>query len=349
MYRGIKITLTIAGITLGVWLSMQFFLPVIFPFLLGGALALGAEPLVNVLCTRLKLPRGAAAALGVTAAFALLILLVLILCALILRQIGALVSILPNLEEALSGGLSALSGWALSLASRLPGSVGQLLQGGVRDFFSGSSQLLQQAFRWTLGLTGGLLRQVPGSALVIGTAIISSYMISARLPRFRSWLRKTIPSPRIRVFLEGANRIKAALFGWLKAQLKLMGITWLILTLGLVVLQVPYAPLWAGVISLVDAFPILGTGTVLLPWALVRALQGDTPRALGLLAVYAAISLVRSVLEPKFIGSHLGLDPLATLASLYAGYRFWGFGGMLLAPLLAVTAVQLIKKQEQTP
>jgi predicted PurR-regulated permease PerM len=97
-------------------------------------------------------------------------------------------------------------------------------------------------------------------------------------------------------------------------------------------------------VSLVDAFPILGTGTVLLPWALISALQGQTVRGIGLLSVYAAISLTRSVLEPKLLGNHLGLDPLATLVALYAGFRLWGFGGMLLAPLLAVVVTQLIQE-----
>ena len=67
-------------------------------------------------------------------------------------------------------------------------------------------------------------------------------------------------------------------FGWLLAQLKLMGLTWIILTLGLVLLRIPYAPLWAAAVALVDAFPILGTGTVLLPWSLLFFLRGNKSR-----------------------------------------------------------------------
>ena len=96
-----------------------------------------------------------------------------------------------------------------------------------------------------------------------------------------------------------------------------------------------------------DAFPILGTGTVLLPWALVSLLGGNKVQALGLASIYVAISLSRSVLEPKLLGSHLGLDPLVTLAALYAGYKLWGFGGLILAPVLAVAAVQLLRPERQ--
>lgn len=343
MYHGFKKALTISGMILGAWLGVRILLPVFFPFLLGGALALAAEPMTAFLCTRLKFRRGIAAGFGVTAAFCLLLLLVLLLCGLLLREIGMLAGILPDLQNILSGGLTTLSSWALALVARLPGGAGDLLERSIRDFFSGSSELLQQVFRYALGFTGGVLRQVPGSALVLGTAVISSYMISARLPIFGDWLRNRIPRDRLRKFLDMLRNVKSAILGWLKAQLKLMGFTWLILTMGLILLRIPYAPLWAAAIALVDAFPILGTGTVLLPWALVCFLQADTARGTGLLAVYAAISLTRSVLEPKLLGTHLGLDPLATLAALYAGYRFWGFGGMLLAPILAVAAAQFLR------
>ena len=115
-----------------------------------------------------------------------------------------------------------------------------------------------------------------------------------------------------------------------------------LLAAGLLLLRIPYALLWAGVIALVDAVPVLGTGTVLLPWSLILFLQGDNARSVGLLGIYAVISLTRSMLEPKLVGKELGLDPLVTLFALYAGFKLWGLGGMILSPLLAVTAIQLV-------
>lgn len=344
MYRGVRKALTIAGITLGIWCSIQFLLPLCLPFLLGGALALAAEPAAGFLCSRLKLRRGAAAGIGVTAAICLMALLFLFLCALIFRELTFLVTILPNLAQSVEGGIAALSAWALELAARLPGGLRDWVSASLSDFFSGGSRLLEQGVRFALSLTGGILSRVPNGALIFGTAIISGYMISARLPKIRAWLRTRLDRERLRRFFDGLKRVKTAIFGWLKAQLKLMGLTWVILTLGLVLLRIPYAPLWAAAVALVDAFPILGTGTVLLPWALVCFLQGDSPRAVGLLGIYGVISLTRSVMEPKLLGNNMGLDPLLTLAALYAGFRLWGFGGMILAPVLAVTAVQLVRE-----
>ena len=131
--------------------------------------------------------------------------------------------------------------------------------------------------------------------------------------------------------------------GWLKAQLRLSGVTFLISLAGLLLLSVSYAPLWALVIAAVDAVPMLGTGTVLLPWAMVCLLQGRRILALGLAGLYLAAMLTRTALEPRLVGKHLGLDPLMTLAALYVGYRLWGIGGMILSPLLAVTVSQLLR------
>jgi sporulation integral membrane protein YtvI len=349
MYQGFKKALSAAGVILGVWLSLRFFLPLGLPFLLGGTLALAAEPMTGFLTHRLKLRRSAASGIAVTAAFLLFFLLVLLVCALILRELAALVRILPNLEDSLSGGLSALSAWALSLAAKMPQGIREHLERTIQDFFSGSSALLQQAFRFALGFTGGVLSAVPGSALVLGTAVISSYMISIRLPRIKSYLRAKIPPERIQKMRASLERLKTALVGWLMAQAKLMGLTWVILTLGLVLLRVSYAPIWAFGIALVDAVPLLGTGIILLPWSLISLVQKNNLLAIGLLATYGAASICRTLWEPRLLGKQLGLDPLVTLMALYFGYQAWGILGMIFSPLLAVTAIGLTRDTPNSP
>jgi predicted PurR-regulated permease PerM len=143
------------------------------------------------------------------------------------------------------------------------------------------------------------------------------------------------------------KRLKKAIGGWLWAQCKLIGITFLVLTIGFFLLQISYAPVWAALISLVDALPVLGTGIILVPWSFICFLQGNSIRAVGLLGTYVVAVLLRSVLEPRFVGKQLGLDPLVTLFSMYAGYRLFGLGGMILSPLLAVTATQLLVVPEK--
>ena len=316
------------------------------PFLIGAGLALTAEPMVSFFSKRTHMPRSIAAFIGVSMAFSCIAMLVMLVCAFLIRELGMLAGVLPDLESATEAGISSLQGWLLKLVSYTPQGIQPLLSQNVTAFFSDGAALLDRAVQYLLSLAGNLLSHIPDSALGLGTAVISGYMISAKLPKIRSWILAHFPMEKLRPALQALKQMKSAVGGWLMAQLKLAGVTLVILFLGLVLLRVRYALLWALGIALVDAFPVLGTGTVLLPWALICFLQDDAARAIGLVGIYAVISLTRSILEPKLVGKQLGLDPLVTLIALYAGYKLWGIGGMILAPLLAVTVFQLLPERK---
>lgn len=342
MNSGTKTTLSLLLIFLAVWLTSRLLLPLLSPFLLGLLLALAAEPMVSFLHKRLRVPRSVSAGIGVSMAFCLLAMALLLLCAFLVRELGALAGVLPDLEETARSGISLLRAWLLEAATHTPQSIQPLLSENVSALFSDGASLVNRALRFLLGLAGSLLSHIPDSALSLGTAVISGFMLSAKLPKIKKWILRRLPREKLLPLLEALKRMKTALFGWLLAQFKLMSTTFLILLLGFILLRISYAPLWAIGVALVDALPVLGTGTVLIPWAVICFLQQDAGRAIGLLGVYATITLTRSILEPRLLGRHLGLDPLVTLMALYVGYKLWGIGGMLLAPMLTVTALQLV-------
>ena len=193
-----------------------------------------------------------------------------------------------------------------------------------------------------LGFAGNLLSHIPNSALTLGTAILSAYMFSAKLPVLRRQFLSRLSQTRLRTVLDTLTRVRHAASGWLLAQCKLISVTFGIVLAGMLLLRIPSPLLTALGISLVDMLPVLGTGTVLIPWSLLKLLGGDIPRCIGLLGIYLTVTLIRSGLEPKLLSRQLGMDPLLTLISLYVGFRLWGIGGMILAPLLSVTVLQLL-------
>ena len=345
MLSGNKKTLPFLGIFLAVWLFARFMLPLFFPFFLGLGLALAAGPGVEFLAKKLRFPRFLAAGTGVTLAFVLFILILLLLCGFLVRELRLLSGALPDLEQAFRSGISLLETWLLGIADAFPPGLRPMLRQNISGLFSGGSALLDRGLRYILSLAGSLLTRLPDSALTLGTALISGYMISAKLPRIRRWLLRRFPREKWKPVLNSLRRVRAALFGWLLAQLKLSCLTFGILAAGFLLLRIPNGVLWALAVSVLDAFPVLGTGTALIPWALICFLQGSGARAVGLLGTYAVVTLLRSALEPKLVGRQLGLDPLATLAALYAGYRLWGVGGMILAPLLTAVVVLMTRKQ----
>lgn len=324
-----------------VWLALRYLLPVSLPFLLGGGLALGAEPLVRFLCLRLKLRRGLAAGIGVSIAFAMLVLALMLLGALAVKEVKNLSSVLPQAKQTIHSSLTSTRDLLLSLSRKMPDGISLFLTQTVTDLFSGSAALLSKVTDKLLSLATGFLGRIPNGALGFGTGIVSSYMISAKLPQIRNAVRQRIPKAWASRYLPAIQTVKSSVCAYLLAQFKLSAITFGIVTGGLLILGTHLAPLWGFLIALVDAVPLLGTGTVMLPWALVCFLTDDHVRSIGLLAIYAAAVTTRSILEPRLIGRQMGLDPLVTLMALYLGFRLWGILGMLLAPLAAATAIQL--------
>lgn len=344
--KRIKYIYLTAGGVLGGWIFLRYGIPILLPFLLGAALALAAEPLVGLLDRRLRLPRFAAAGIGVTAVFLLLIALLVMLAALVIREAGQLAKVMPDLAESIRQGLDSLEGWLLGMSEKAPEGVRPVLKGSVVRLFSGSDATMDRFAERLLGVAAEVLSWVTSGALTFATAVLAAFMISAKLPKICLWLRDRIPDVWRQQYLPAVRGLKNALIGWLTAQLKLSGITLVLLLAGFWMLQIPHAPVWAVGVALVDAFPVLGTGTVLIPWSVVCLLQGETVRGAGLLGLYAVAWLVRSVMEPRLLGKELGLDPLVTLIAMYAGYKLLGFAGMILSPLLAVAVVRLMRTAE---
>lgn len=138
------------------------------------------------------------------------------------------------------------------------------------------------------------------------------------------------------------THLSMTLGAWLRAQGKLMGVTFLILTAGFFFLRVEYALLFALLITIIDALPVFGTGTVLIPWSMAQFLRGDTRCGVGLLLLYAVAALTRQALEPRLLGGSLGLPAGGDAGSALRGLprdgcgrndRFSAAGGLLLPAL----------------
>ncbi len=326
-----------------VWLGGKYLLPLAMPFLLGFLLALAAEPGVRLLHRKLRLKRSLSAFLSVTVTLVLLAALGMLLISLLVKELGHLAGILPNLESTARQGLTSLEDWLLGLAMAAPDGVRPLLTRSVLGLFDSGSDLYDRAIAQLPTVATGFLSHVPDSFLALGTGLLSAYLFSSRMPKLRNWFRHQLPRDWLKRWLPALKNLKNAVFGWLRAQLKLMALTFALVCGGLLLLRIPFAPVWAALIALVDAVPMLGTGLILVPWSLILFLERDSVRALGMLGLFAAATLTRSTLEPRLLGKQLGLDPLVTLAAMYLGYRFFGIIGLLISPILAVAVVQFLK------
>ena len=326
-----------------VYLTGKFLLPFLFPFLLGLGLAAASEPAVRLGTDRLKLGRGLSAGLGVTATLVLLLGVIFFLGAVTVRELGIFARLLPGMARQSA---DLLEDALVSLSNRAPDPVGPVITNSIHRFFQDNEALADRAVQQVPGILSGVLDKLPGSAMSLGTGVLSGYFISGRLPKLKTWANAHTPKVWTEKILPALRHLKTSLGKWLVAQGKLMGITYCIVAAGLWLLGIPYSFGWAILVAAVDAIPLLGTGTVLLPWALTRLLQGDPLIAAGMTALYLVAMVTRTVLEPRFYGHHLGLDPLVMLLFLYAGYRLWGFLGIVISPLLAASTKALTERMD---
>ena len=344
--RAVHRILYILGAALALWLVLRYLLPLLLPFLMGIAVALLAEPAVRFSGKKLRLPRPAAAGLGVSATLVLLVGTVSLVGALAVRELGSLASHLPDVEATVDQGMDLLRSWTVQLTEKLPEKTRNMASAAARQMFDSQNVLQGQLTARAGTALKGLLSRLPGGALTAGTGVLSAFMFSVRLPKLRRAVADRLPPVWQARYQPALKRMGQNVVAWLKAQCKLSAVTYGIVTLGFLLLGVSYAPFWAVLVAVVDAVPVLGTGTVLLPWALVALIQGNSLRAVGLLLTYGAALLTRTFLEPRLVGKHLGLDPLVTLLCLYAGYRLWGIGGMILAPMLTAAGKGILQPQD---
>lgn len=130
--------------------------------------------------------------------------------------------------------------------------------------------------------------------------------------------------------------------GYIKAQLTLMIITFLIFSIGLVIIDVQFPLLIAFVIAILDIVPVIGSGVVMLPWVMVSLIQGNAQRALALALVYVIGTLIRQLIEPKITGDKIGIRPLFTFIATILGSLIFGPVGIIVGPILAVIIKSII-------
>lgn len=322
------------AVLLGLWLGLRYLLPVSVPFLLGGGIALMAEPGVGLLQNRLHLSRPLSAAVCVSLTLLLALTVLSLLAAAAVRELTDVAKMAPAVGRTVGQGLTVLEDWLVTLADRAPEELRPVLVQTVLNTFQNGNAFIEQVTGKLPGVVADLIGWLSRGALTVGTGILAGFMISIRLPKIRSFITGKLPKTWVEKLRVTRKGLKNTFGKWIKAQLKLMGITFCVVLAGFLLLQIPYAPVWAVLVALVDAVPVLGTGTVLIPWSVVCFLQGNTAQGAGLLAIFATAWLARSILEPRWVGKSLGIDPLLSLLAFYVGFRLLGVVGMVLAPMV---------------
>ena len=321
---------------LGPWL-LKFFLP----FVVGWIIASIANPPVRFLEQRLKLVRRHSSILVVVSVLAAVIGLLYLLLSRTVRLISSLIQSLPEVWEAFQGQIRQSMESPTGLFAVLPEEIRSGWSQLGEHLGSAVGPLLQQAASPTVEAAGTVARSLPAVLVYTVVILLSSYFFIVDRDRILNLLHTYTPSWAAGYLTYLKKDVKRLVGGYFLAQFKIMFVVGLILFAGFWILGVSYAPVLALAIALLDFLPVFGTGTVLIPWALLRIISGDYAFGAGLGLLYILTQVVRQLVQPKLVGDTMGLNPLLTLFLLYLGFKISGISGMILAVPVGLLVMSL--------
>jgi sporulation integral membrane protein YtvI len=354
--KAANITVIVAGIAAALWLLFKYALGALAPFLLAAALAALISPLARTVSKRTKIPHKPLCAILLIAIFSILAALSYLAISRLLFELGSLLGRLSENPEIISqtlekfasaftrdeGGLGAIGKIFQSEAFvNLGIDVNELLRSALESLISALTSALPSA-------AVGIVAKIPSVILFTVVFLISAFYFASDGQRIWGALFSLLPSSWQRKLPALKQKFSTTVSGYIKAYLLIMLMTFLEAFVGLSILRVNYAFIIAIIIAIVDVLPILGTGTVLIPWALFAFFSSDIRLGVGLLVLYGVTLIVRQLVEPKIVGSTLGIHPLLTLASVYIGLELIGFVGIFAGPMVALFVKETVGEDKKS-
>ncbi len=316
------------------FLFLEYVIGWIMPFLLGFLIALAFRPLIRLVSDATKINRRVCAFTLVLLGYGLVGFLVWLLGNRLFQTIKDFClnlpgfyaqEIAPFLGMANEGFLDFAKWFSPEFADQIGATLSGLLDGLQTSLVNISTDVLSAL--------AGASTKLPLLLISLIFTILSSLFISMDYDLVLSFIKRQIPEKNKALLLDIRTYLGKTLASYLRAYLILMAITFIELSVGFLALRIENPFGIAAITAIADALPIVGTGTILLPWAVISLLQQRFYLALGLLLLYLIITAVRQFVEPKIVGDQLGIPPILAIICIYLGFVWFGIMGAILFPV----------------
>ena len=327
---------TVAFVVIG-WNLIRFFMP----FVIGWIIAAIASPLVNWLEKRLKIVKKLGSALIVILVLAAIILALYFGISRLASEISDLIRNFPDMYAQLEIGLRQIGDTLSGIFERLPTGIQNGWNTVVQNLDQYMGNLVSNMSEPTVMAAGNIAKSVPYYLISFIVAVLSAYFFIVEREEVLAWMKRVSPESVQKRMTLVMDNLRYAVGGYFKAQFKIMGIVFLILLVGLGLLDTGYFVLVAFLIAFLDFLPFFGTGTAMIPWAVYEFFMGDYKMTVALIVIYVITQAVHQLLQPKLVGDSVGLNPLVTLFLLYIGYRMGGILWMILAVPIGMVLINM--------
>lgn len=343
----LKVTLNLFT-ALAVVLLCIFVLPrcILFfmPFILGWLISLIASPVVRFFEEKLKVKRKAVSAAVIVAVLAVVVLFVYLLITKLVRESVNFFNELPNLWNTILVEFNKVGANLQGVYNRMPTDMQATIDHIIVEMGNYISSMTGKIELPSFEVVGNVAKQIPDIFLGVVMCLLSAYFFVADKGYVSAAAEKYVPAS-VRYHFDLIRRsFRNAVGGYFRAQFKIECWIYILLVVGLMILEVDYAFLVAFGIAILDFLPVFGTGTVMVPWAVIELLSKNYRMMFGLIAIWLIGQLVRQVIQPKIVGDSIGMDAIPTLFLLYIGYRMAGVLGMILAVPIGIIVVNLYEE-----
>lgn len=333
----------VALLIVGLWAVVTYLLPFLLPSIIGLAMAWLVKPAAAIISDKLHISRRLSAFICSSILIIGCALLVFFLARRLYFELSSLAKELPVIIESVSSFISRLGDGLGRMTDKLPEPTRDFVAAVLENAGGGNLFGLGELSGKLITAVGSFAGSLPSAFLFIFTTILAIYFAASEYEGLRAAMLSLIPKksrPRMTSFM---IRLKDTLGKWLKAQFKLMGVTFIVLTAGFLLLKINFAVLLAALIAVIDALPVFGTGTILIPWAVISFLRGDFLTGISLAVIYGIAAILRNILEPRLLGKDLDVSPFIMLTAMYFGYSLLGVKGMILMPILTILIINISK------
>lgn len=339
--KKVAVTLLVIITFIIVPLLFYYIFPHFTPFILAFLVALLLEPFNHWMMKSLKINWPIAVNISYFLFLGGTLLLSYFISTKIIREVLGLIKYIqrniPDIQTWFTAVFQQIHEFSLFLPPEIGMQIEQLYTNAMTQL--SNMNLLSSLGAYTFNLTAA----VPNFFIMTIIFFVSLYMMSLDLNRIKKKFFsffKDSTKPKVEVVL---SDLRNATVGFLQAQVILSTITYIVSLSGLFLLGVRYALALALLIIIVDILPILGTGSVLVPWGLFSIARGNVFLGVGLIILFVVITVLRRIIEPKILGERIGLNALTTLICIWVGFKVLGIAGVFLFPLLLILYKALVK------
>ncbi len=319
----------------------------VFPFFFAAALSIFLQPAVRFISKKLKLKAHG---------FISTIMVLFIVCVVVGALVLVLSSLINELKDfasyffsrfkSIDDIINVVKDWVMGIVVALPKGIGATVSAKVNEFFN---SLSTGGTEFDLGMLStpisgawGFVKGVPSFIISIVVTIISCVFMTSEYDLMRDMILDILPVEKGKKLVKAKGTVTKGVGKLVKAYATIMFITFTEVFLGLNLMKLigvydgGYIPIISFVVCIVDIIPVLGTGTIVIPWAIYSLFTGNIGLGIGLVILYGVITVLRQIIEPKLVANQVGLPSIVTIMAMFLGGRVFGAFGIILLPLTVI-------------